>query len=361
METLLKSGAYANTPNKHGDTVLMLAAQAGHSECIRMLLDAGAHMNKCNEHGMAALIVAACDGHSQCVEILLQAGANVNKCNNYSYTALMFAANKGHNHCMEILLRAGADLKKCDNDDHTALFFAAAEGQIESVEILLKAGAYVNKAGKNGETALSIAAAIGHSTCVGYLLKAGGKYKSNALIDAANNGHYESVDLLIEAGADVHVVINGRTVLHFCKERSNIRVVQRLLRAGADVNRLNKGGCNALTELIKCGNSKHLNMAFVLLAAGETFVKTSGSGNNTLLPVLEEMMLKEIKPGLSHLCREAIRSRLLKLDPHKNLFHRIPRLEGILPIQLIEYLLYDMSLETIYDDDENKNLEKENN
>ena len=132
-------------------------------------------------------------------------------------------------------------------------------------------------------------------------------------------------------------------------------------------------------------------MAFLLLAAGDTFTKTSRpdtcplvlgevslnkkepglkslfrtvkEGIRTFLfghstteapePLLEKLIVAEIQPGLKNLCRETIRKHLLNLDPHENLFHRIPRLEGILPILLIEYLLYDMSLEISYNDDEN--------
>ena len=52
---------------------------------------------------------------------------------------------------------------------------------------------------------------------------------------------------------------------------------------------------------------------------------------------------KDAKMPLKHICREAIRNHLLKLDPHQNLFGRIPKLG--LPSALTSYLLYNLSLE----------------
>ena len=58
----------------------------------------------------------------------------------------------------------------------------------------------------------------------------------------------------------------------------------------------------------------------------------------------------QIKFNLKHLCREAIRKHLLKLDPHTHLFDRVPRLG--LPSLLTEYLLYDMSLDVPAEDED---------
>ena len=46
---------------------------------------------------------------------------------------------------------------------------------------------------------------------------------------------------------------------------------------------------------------------------------------------------------LSDLCRERIRNHLLELDPHQNMFVRVPRLG--LPATLARYLVHDMSID----------------
>ena len=58
---------------------------------------------------------------------------------------------------------------------------------------------------------------------------------------------------------------------------------------------------------------------------------------------LLELNFEEEKLKLKHICREAIRKHLLKLDPHQHLFGRIPRLG--LPNALNMYLLFSVSLE----------------
>ena len=69
----------------------------------------------------------------------------------------------------------------------------------------------------------------------------------------------------------------------------------------------------------------------------------------------EEMrtMLRETKsePCLSDLCRDLIRKHLLKLDPHENLFIRVPRLG--LPAALSDYILFNVSLDDGDNEDDN--------
>ena len=55
------------------------------------------------------------------------------------------------------------------------------------------------------------------------------------------------------------------------------------------------------------------------------------------------------EPSLMNITRCAIREHLLELDPHENLFVRVPRLE--LPAALQRYLLFDQRLDE--GDDEN--------
>ena len=47
--------------------------------------------------------------------------------------------------------------------------------------------------------------------------------------------------------------------------------------------------------------------------------------------------------NLKEVCREATRKHLLIVDPHENLFGSIPQLQ--LPSSLIDYLLYNISLD----------------
>ena len=85
----------------------------------------------------------------------------------------------------------------------------------------------------------------------------------------------------------------------------------------------------------------------MLYAAGETIDDSTDEENesNTLLPNRPPLdWLKESKEKLClrDSCREAIRKHVLILDPHGNLFDRVPKLG--LPAVLNNYLLYNVSV-----------------
>ena len=52
-------------------------------------------------------------------------------------------------------------------------------------------------------------------------------------------------------------------------------------------------------------------------------------------------VLVEVQWDLMDQCRKVIRKRLLDVDPHENLFMRVPKLG--LPKSLVEYMLFDIS------------------
>ena len=74
-----------------------------------------------------------------------------------------------------------------------------------------------------------------------------------------------------------------------------------------------------------------------LYAAGETL---DGSEE---AEIPKELKFEEEKLELKHICREAIRKHLLKLDLHSNLFGRVPRLG--FPEAVNQYLLFNTNLD----------------
>ena len=73
----------------------------------------------------------------------------------------------------------------------------------------------------------------------------------------------------------------------------------------------------------------------LLFAAGEML------NENILDKMAFFFRFNEIGIQLKHLCREAIRKYLIKLEPNVHLFNRIPQLD--LPNIITEYLLYCVS------------------
>ena len=164
------------------------------------------------------------------------------------------------------------------------------------------------------------------------------------------------------AGADVNTSCFGFTVLMKAAYGGHLECVHRLIKAGADVNFCSSKGETALTQAFGSG---HMNCMKLLLKFGADVnilppieIMMYHINNNSALgrkiflllkaageQIDEEIVRFEKQADLSlkHMCRNKIRSHLIGINPHKNLFGRIPLLE--LPVQLVDYLLYYVSLD----------------
>jgi hypothetical protein len=108
-QSLLASGADANT---HGDfdvTPLMWASRGSSVETVKVLLDAGADVNARANAGGTALLWAIEAGHVNVVRLLLERGADPSvKENETGLSALMWAQEKGHRDIAALLEEKGA-------------------------------------------------------------------------------------------------------------------------------------------------------------------------------------------------------------------------------------------------------------
>ena len=287
-----------------------------------------------------------------------------------------------HESCLKMLMEAENSTKSEETPEWTPLIKSAFFGNCKCVEILVKAGTDVNQAAKNGPTPFIASVANRpkdceemiedagviytpvfhrHDLCVNLLPPTGAdvnsvnEHNDSALIFAVSNGYTRCVELLIDAGADVNIVTDkGNTALHHCAATSESCVVQRLLLAGANVNKTNELRHNALQHNIAWGEPSR-DTAMLLCAAGDTIHTRYIQKSSTTSVRVPHYLLPKAHhgtPDLKHICREAIRKHLLSLDRHSNLFGRVPRLEGEIPSSLVQYLLYNMSLVEMYNQNE---------
>ena len=80
---------------------------------------------------------------------------------------------------------------------------------------------------------------------------------------------------------------------------------------------------------------------------GSTTVPRFGvyrSANDQFVHVPDYLLNTDLKLSLKHLCREAIRKQLMKFNC-VNLFVKVPELRGLLPAAMLNYLLYNTSVE----------------
>ena len=127
-----------------------------------------------------------------------------------------------------------------DLQQHTAaqelVTFACKHGKLQMAQMLVEAGAH--RYGLAGNAALLCAAENGHVEIVQLLVEASvdknirGEYGQTALMLAAQKGHVEVARQLLEAGVDKDLQDHcGNTALWYASQRGHIRVAELLMEA----------------------------------------------------------------------------------------------------------------------------------
>lgn len=122
-----------------GKNALMLAAMAGHSDCVALL--ARIHGEPALERdffGMSALMHAAAGGHARAAKLLLPM-SNQNSLNLRGETALFIAAKNGHAECCSVLA-CEEQANRRSRSGLTPLMAAALSGHLQASRVLAAHG-----------------------------------------------------------------------------------------------------------------------------------------------------------------------------------------------------------------------------
>eukprot|EP00439_Symbiodinium_sp_Y106_P024021 s428_g2.t3 len=228
--------------SSQGYTALMVAADGGQVDIVRLLLEAAADVDLPHpQFACRALMVASFRHHIEVVKTLLEARADTNVADNSGRTALMIASDAGHIEVVSLLLQAGADRDVADTVGCTALMVASDAGRVNIVCLLLKAGSTQDVVDNHGRPALTRASSRRQVDIVNVLLQAladtnvAANDGATALMVAIEAGDIEIVRLLLEARAAMDAADdNGRTALMAASFRGRVDIVNLLLEAGAD-------------------------------------------------------------------------------------------------------------------------------
>ncbi|HWK55512.1 MAG TPA: ankyrin repeat domain-containing protein [Hyphomicrobiales bacterium] len=143
---------------------------------VRELLGSGVQLdvNAFGRHGTPALHWVLRYGDAETAALLVRAGADLNLPNRYGVRPLQMAIENGHVDLVRWLLENGADANGHDQSDEPLLFKAAELGDLASLDLLLAHGAVVDAADAvYGQTALMVAVRNGQAGAVQRLLAAG--------------------------------------------------------------------------------------------------------------------------------------------------------------------------------------------
>jgi ankyrin repeat protein len=211
---LIESGVNPNTPGRGiFRRALQHAVSSANFEIVKILLDSGADVNFRSSEwcDKTALEEAAGNNNVDLVHLLIAKGTDPNA---------LGAADDASSSADEASSAADEASNAADGDYYdpsscrtTALEAALDRGKVsaEIIQVLIEAGAHVN----------------GPSTF----------YKGLPLQLAVAKGNVKAVQLLLGAGADVDGIgVNKATPLQRASETGNIDLIKTLLNARADIN-----------------------------------------------------------------------------------------------------------------------------
>lgn len=305
VRTLLRQGADVNGAQADGMSAMHWAAERGDLALLDVLLTAGAELESATRIGeYRPLHIAARNGHAEVVQRLLDGGADVDARTDPSgSTPLHLAATSGDRAAVEVLLAAGADADAREAEwNQTPLIFAAAWNRVDAIEALVEGGADPNLSSEKLDldlmrrydaeanrrqsevlkaftndgawqpTSAQVQAAVKAARQVyegepprerrssdrERMFRSGVEAKGGMtpLLHAARQGHLESIETLLDLGADINQIGggDGTSPLLIAAINGQFDAAMLLLERGADPNL--PAEANGVTPLFATVNSE---------------------------------------------------------------------------------------------------------
>lgn len=251
-ELLLDRGADVNARHlEGGSTPLHYAVTTNHPEVVKILIARGADVHATYRSGSTPLHLAANRGFERVAQMLLDRGAKVNAIDQAGARPLDEAAWRGNTGMLRLLIQAGAGVKDANaKTGETALHLAASKGHYEAVEILLEAGADAAARDATGATVLDDAIHYQHARVTDLLVSRGARLDGavRVLHEAILRGQYDLVTTLAGRIELDKAIQDGATPLHSAALKGRTEIAAFLISKGCNVNARNTSGATPLHD-----------------------------------------------------------------------------------------------------------------
>lgn len=166
IKLYLAQGANVDSLSKQADkydvTPLMLAAEAGHDDIVRLLIEHGAGVNITDSRGLTPLHKACKNGRVHTVQLLIESGAAVVTADSRGQVAVVTAVLGNHAEVARTLLHESALAGHFEKWHRSAMLHLAVEKNLlETAQVLLECGADPNSKMSNISWRLSSTLADG--------------------------------------------------------------------------------------------------------------------------------------------------------------------------------------------------------
>lgn len=296
-EALIAGGANVNQTDESGNPLITVCVKQNIPELTGALLEKGVSVETKDSFNKTLILMAhenilkrVSVGREKMYKLLIEKGAAVNTQTPAQKSLLHELAEAGRVPQVQLLIDHQADLNARDKVNNLPLHAAAGRGQPAVLKILAEKYTDINIRGDSGNTAMLMATRVGCGSCLKFLKEKGADIEvlNNAgespLALAISKQDAATAQTLIGLGAKVNDTAGKNPLIMEIAKADTVtartaQILQILTRAGADINKPNVYGNNALSYAL---NRKNLKMTEALLAAGAKSEAGDAIGNTFL-------------------------------------------------------------------------------
>lgn len=340
-EKLIEFGADLHETDNAGNTVLMYAMNimADLDECVVDRILMADNVNAVNTAGQTAAHLAAQSGLIKITDKLVSAGADIYAKDTFGRTPLMYALSHQKYDMAKFLIDFGASCDDADYENNTVLMYAvhpSLEKNFSLMNDLVSISTNINETNQNGHTVLDMAVSSQCVSLVHQLIQNGADIDSGRLLNSAvENG---DLPCILEVFRETlkkhstypeqmdnatllncrHVGLKGGTLLLTAIMSDKVDLVENLLNLEADADLIcyNKSPLEAAVQM------NNVKMVDVLLRAGADVAQTNEDGNTPLMVALAENKSKQVIARLLSADKNIHRKNKKGVSARKMLFQR---------------------------------------